>query len=166
MQKDLAVEMKNFQEKQKASFENFVSKKNNLQKTSGGVYVDVKNPGNGPAVDTGKVLSVKYTGKLMPSEKVFETNMDDPNKQPIEFQIGTGSIIRGWEEGLRLFHAGGKGTLYVPYQLAYNDQPGPGGIPFQNLIFDVEIVGVNDAPPQPKQMPLPEMDTTRPAKRK
>jgi FKBP-type peptidyl-prolyl cis-trans isomerase len=100
----------------------------------------------------------------MPSEKVFESNMDDPNKQPIQFPLGAGGIIPGWEEALKLFHAGGKGTLYVPYPLAYNDQPGPGGLPFQNLIFDVEILNVQDAPPAPKMQQMPpqqQVDTTR-----
>ena len=163
MQKDLASDLEKFQSKQKAQFENYVAKKGNLQKTPNGVYVDVKNQGNGAAADTGKLLSVRYTGKLMPSEKVFESNMDDPNKPPIEVPLGRGGVIDGWEEGLKLFHAGGKGTMYIPYQLAYKDQPGPGGIPFQNLIFDIEVLDVKDAPPQARQ-PLPNMpqqvDTT------
>ncbi len=161
MQKDQQAEMQNYQAKQKAVFENYMaSKKNNLQKTSGGVYVDVKSPGTGKIVDSGNILSVKYTGKFMPSEKVFETNMDDPNKQPIQFPLSPGNIIPGWQEGLRFFHAGGKGTLYIPYQLAYNDQAGPGGLPFQNLIFDVEILDVKDAPP-PQLNPPVVGDTTR-----
>jgi FKBP-type peptidyl-prolyl cis-trans isomerase FkpA len=169
MQKDLTIDMQRFQDKQKKVFEDFVANKTNLQKTSSGVYVDVKTVGNGPAADSGKILSVKYTGKLMPSGKVFESNMDDPNKQPIQFPMGAGGIIRGWEDGLKLFHAGGKGTMYIPYQLAYNDQAGPGGMPYQNLIFDVEVLDVRDAPPASKQQqqgPLPMDSTARPQRRK
>jgi len=151
MQKDLAADLQKMQDKQKAVFEKFVAKKSNLQKTTDGVYVDVKNAGTGAACDTGKVIAVRYTGKLIPSEKVFQSNMNDPNTQPLDVTLGTGSVIRGWESGLKLFHAGGKGTLYIPYQLAYNDQPGPGGIPYENLIFDIEVLGVKDAPPQPAQ---------------
>jgi FKBP-type peptidyl-prolyl cis-trans isomerase len=162
MQKDQQAEMKAYQVKQESVFENYMSsKKSTCQKTGGGVYVEIKEPGNGPQADSGKFVSVRYKGKFMPSEKVFETNMDDPNKQPLQFPLGVGGIIDGWEEGLKLFHAGGKGTLYVPYQLAYKDQAGPGGLPFQNLIFDIEMLEVKDAPPAPKlpQMP-PVVDST------
>jgi FKBP-type peptidyl-prolyl cis-trans isomerase len=157
MQKDLAADLQKMQDKQKTVFENFVAKKPNLQKTSDGVYVDVKSQGNGAAVDTGKVIAVRYTGKLIPSEKVFQSNMDDPNTPPLDVTLGTGSVIRGWETALKMFHVGGKGTLYIPYQLAYNDQPGPGGIPYENLIFDIEVLGIKDAPPQPRQPSMQEM---------
>jgi len=165
MQKDQQTEMNKYKEKQAAVFEKYMAgKKDKLQKTSGGVYVDVKVPGNGQAADSGKILSVKYKGMYMPSEKVFETNMDDPNKQPIQFPLATGSIIPGWIQGLQLFHAGGKGTLYIPYELAYNEQAGPNGLPFQNLIFDVEVLDVKDAPPasaMPPGMPPQGLDTKR-----
>jgi len=116
--------------------------------------------------DSGKIVSVRYKGKFMPSEKVFETNMDDPNKPPLQFPLGFGQVIRGWEEGFKLFNAGGKGTMYIPYQLAYGDQAGPGGIPYQNLIFDVEILDVKDAPLQNVMQPpmAAPIDTARPRK--
>ena len=167
MQKDQQEEMTKYQEKQKNIFENYMaSRKGACQKTSNGVYVDLKEPGNGAKADSGKFVSVKYKGMFMPSEKVFETNMDDVNKQPLQFPLGAGGIIPGWEEGLKLFHAGGKGRMYIPYQLAYNEQAGPGGLPFQNLIFDIEMLEVKDAPPAPQipSVPAPHPDTS--AKRK
>jgi FKBP-type peptidyl-prolyl cis-trans isomerase len=97
-------------------------------------------------VDSGKQVSVKYTGKLMPSGKVFESNMTGP-ADPYKLVIGTGSVIPGWDDGLKVFKKGGKGTLYIPAYLAYDAQPGPGRKPFENLIFDVEIADVTDAPP-------------------
>ena len=101
----------------------------------------------------------------MPSQKVFETNMDDPNKPPLQFPLGFREVIRGWEEGFKLLNAGAKVTMYIPYQLAYNDQAGPGGIPYQNLIFDIELLDVKDAPPQsfnqPPVGPMPDTSTRR-----
>jgi FKBP-type peptidyl-prolyl cis-trans isomerase len=121
--------------------------KNNIkaEKTEKGTYVVIQAEGDGAKVDSGKQVSVRYTGKLLPSGKEFESNMKGPG-DPLKFVVGSGSIIQGWDDGLRKFKKGGKGTLYVPAYLAYNQQPGPGHKPFENLIFDVEIADVTDAP--------------------
>jgi FKBP-type peptidyl-prolyl cis-trans isomerase FkpA len=120
-------------------------------KTALGTFVEVKNPGDGPAVDSGKEVSVIYTGKLWPSGKVFETN-DEENKPPIKFVVGRHGIIQGWDDGLRLLKKGGTATLYIPAFLAYDQQPGPGRTPNENLIFDVKVVDVTDAPAE-SEMP-------------
>jgi FKBP-type peptidyl-prolyl cis-trans isomerase FkpA len=133
----------------------------NAQKSAKGVYVVVGNIGDGPAVDSGKQVSVRYTGKTFPAGKVFESNMTGPGNEPIKFVVGQHQIIEGWDDGLRIFKKGGKGTLYIPAFLAYDAQPGPSHKPFENLIFDVEIVDVTDAPKvdpkamHPRQMPIP-----------
>ncbi|HMH35143.1 MAG TPA: FKBP-type peptidyl-prolyl cis-trans isomerase [Puia sp.] len=149
-------EKESLKEKQRESkaVEDFItSKKINAQKTAVGTYVEVKTPGDGPAVDSGKMVSVLYTGKSFPSGKVFETNMSGPRTEPIKFIIGQkGGMIQGWDDGLRLFKKGGKGTLYIPAFLAYDAQPGPSNKPYENLIFDVEITDVTDAP-KPVQRP-------------
>jgi FKBP-type peptidyl-prolyl cis-trans isomerase FkpA len=133
----------------KAIEDYIASNKINAQKTTAGTFVEVESLGDGPAVDSGKLVSVLYRGKLFPSGKQFETNMDDPNAQPIKFVIGQkAGIIQGWDDGLRLFKKGGKGKLFIPAFLAYGEQPGgPSRKPFENLMFDVEIIDVADAPP-------------------
>ena len=97
------------------------------------------------------MVSVMYTGKFINSDKIFDTNIGGAHTDPVKFVVGrkTG-IIQGWDDGLRLFKKGGKGTLYVPAFLAYDAQTGPGGKPYENLRFDVEIVDVTDAPPPAK----------------
>jgi FKBP-type peptidyl-prolyl cis-trans isomerase FkpA len=95
-----------------------------------------------------KQVSVRYTGKLFPSGKVFESNATGPGNEPFKFVVGQSQIIQGWDDGLRKFKKGGKGTLYIPAFLAYDAQPGPGRKQYENLIFDVEIVDVTDAPKQ------------------
>jgi FKBP-type peptidyl-prolyl cis-trans isomerase FkpA len=124
------------------------SKKISAEKTEKGTYVVVQSAGDGPQVDSGKQVSVRYTGKLLPSEKVFESNMTGPGNEPYKFVVGQSAIIQGWDDGLRKFKKGGKGTLYIPAFLAYDQQPGPGHRAFENLMFDVEIVDVTDAPKQ------------------
>lgn len=162
---DRTNELNKQKDRQVQAFAKFVAGKGNLQKTPLGTYYEITTPGDGPKVDSGKLVSVRYTGKLIPSGTVFETNMTNATTPPIEFVIGQGSVIRGWDEGLTFFRKGGKGTLYVPADLAYGDGPGPGGQSYQPLMFDIEIVDVKDAPAQPQQQPfiperMPQGDTS------
>jgi len=124
------------------------------QKTAKGVYYVIANPGSGDQVDSGKQVAVRYTGKLMPSGKVFDGNMTGP-ADPYKLVIGQGQVIPGWDDGLKVFKKGGKGMLYIPAYLAYDAQPGPGRKPFENLMFEVEIVDVTVAPPPAANPTMP-----------
>ncbi len=162
--KDRTAAMEKYKNSQIAAFEKYMANKKDLKKSPSGTYVDVQTPGDGPAVDSGKMVTVHYTGKLMSNEKVFESSINTPGAQPYQFVIGQMGAIAGWDEGLRFFRKGGKGVLYVPFQMAYADRPGPGGLPFQNLIFDVQVLDVADAPKMaPNQMMPPQVvpDTTQ-----
>lgn len=156
VQPDQQKEMLAQTSREEATIQNYLSqKKINAQKTPRGVYVAVQSPGTGAQVDSGKYITVRYTGKLFPSdkvkiEKVFETNAD---KEPIGFTVNSGQVIPGWDEGLKQLKKGGKATLYIPSTLAYGQQPIPAGKPFENLIFDVEVVDVRDTAPPPPPMP-------------
>ncbi|MEJ7768528.1 MAG: FKBP-type peptidyl-prolyl cis-trans isomerase [Chitinophagaceae bacterium] len=155
-QADQANELKSETTRELSTIENYLaSKKIATQKTEKGVFVAIQSAGEGATVDSGKFVSVNYTGKLFPAEKVttekvFESNV---GKDPIQFTINSGQVIPGWDEGLKMLKKGGKATLYIPATLAYGQQPGPGGKPFENLIFDVEVVDVADKAPAPKQLP-------------
>src|SRR3954470_15705078 len=88
---------------------------------------------------------------LTNTDKVFDTNMDTSkgHTNPIDVSVGSGSVIPGWEEALPYFGKGGKGKIYVPAMLAYGPQGSQGAIPpYSNLIFDVEVKDVKDAPKQ------------------
>jgi FKBP-type peptidyl-prolyl cis-trans isomerase len=130
-------------------------KKNNItaEKVGRGTYVKVDAAGTTPGADSGKFVSVRYRGKVLETGKEFETNME-PGKDPISFPLGEGRVIVGWDEGLKKFGKGGKGTLYIPGFLAYGMRPGPGGKPNESLIFDVEMVDIADKAPAPKQNPM------------
>jgi FKBP-type peptidyl-prolyl cis-trans isomerase len=78
----------------------------------------------------------------------------EAGKEPIGFVLGQQRVIPGWDEGLRKFGKGGKGTLYIPGFLSYGSRPGPGGQPNEALIFDVEMVDIADKAPAPKQNPM------------
>jgi FKBP-type peptidyl-prolyl cis-trans isomerase FkpA len=137
------------------------SKKINAVKVGAGTYVAVTNPGSGAIADSGKYVTVHYTGKSLADGKVFESSRD-AGREPYSFVLGQRNVIPGWDEGLRGLKKGAKATLYIPGTMAYGPQPGPGGRVFESLIFDVEMVDVQDKAPVAKQPTMPVMpDTTQ-----
>jgi len=159
----LRADQTSLMEKQKSKeiedIANYLEKKNiKAQKTAKGTFVVITDPGTGPAADSGKAVHVKYTGKTLDGKR-FDSNVDSlaRTKEPYVLVIGSRGAIEGWDDGLRLFHKGGKGQLYVPSMLAYGGNP-PQGAPFkafENLMFDVEIVDVTDAPKRPAMPNMP-----------
>ena len=105
---------------------------------SGLKYVD-EVVGTGDKPRLGKSVTVHYTGWLENGTK-FESSVD--RGQPYTFQIGTRSVIAGWDEGILSMHVGGKRKLIIPPDLGYGAQ-GRGKIPPNaTLIFEVELLGV------------------------
>ena len=100
-----------------------------------GTYVLIKEKGNGEPAAIGKFVTVKYSGKGLVNNQVFDAGV-------YVFQVGPGNAIPGWHDGIPLLNKGGKGILYIPGSLAYG-QDGPAG-PFATLVFDVEILNVSD----------------------
>lgn len=123
------------------------SKKIAAQKTGNGTYVAITQQGTGPQATAGKYVTIKYTGKILATDSIFQSNTYP------SLQLGTGAVISGWDEGLLLFKEGGRGTLYIPGYQAYGKDPGPGSPfkPNEALIFDVEVLKVSDTPDQPGQ---------------
>ncbi|MEI9945413.1 MAG: FKBP-type peptidyl-prolyl cis-trans isomerase [Chitinophagaceae bacterium] len=127
------------EKQRKVVMDYLAAKKINAQKTGSGTYVLINQQGSGQQVTTGKYVEVKYSGRLLATDSVFQANV-------YSFQIDLGSAIDGWHEGLKLFKEGGKGTLFIPGFLAYGRSPGPGNTPNEALIFDIEVLKVSDTP--------------------
>lgn len=127
------------------------------EKSSSGIYVQVINPGSGNPVDTGKYVSLNYTGTTLDGKK-FDSNIDTSfhHVGPISFTVGSGQMIKGFDDGVRFLKVGGSGRAYVPSMLAYGARPQPGsGIkPFEHLVFDLTIVDVKDKAPEEKPAEL------------
>ncbi len=99
------------------------------------------------AVGTGKVAAkgskvrVQYTGWLLETGRKFDSSWDRP--EPLEFTIGEGMVIKGWDIGVSGMKVGGKRQLRIPPDLGYGWRGSPPDIPRNAyLIFDVELLDV------------------------
>ena len=125
-------------ERQEKEVEAYLAKRNiTATKAPGGTYVLVKEKGNGEPAANGKFLTVKYAGRVMATDTLFQAS-------EYIFPLGQREVVQGWDDGLLLFNEGGKGTLYIPAYLAYGKRQGPGGKEMESLVFDIEILNVSD----------------------
>lgn len=144
-------------QRDEAAIKNYLQSNNiNAQKTGKGTYVQIVTPGTGAPVQEGKFVSLKYTGTTF-SGQVFDTNRDTSkgHTEPLVFRVGSPGMIRGFDEGVRQLREGSKARIFIPSMLAYGPQaPSPDIKPFENLIFDIDVLQVSDQPIQP---PMPGM---------
>lgn len=106
---------------------------------SGLKYVDLQT-GTGAEAKAGQNVKVHYTGWLTTGAK-FDSSVD--RGQPFSFPLGSGRVIRGWDEGVAGMRIGGRRKLTIPPELGYGSR-GAGGVipPNAELIFEVELLGV------------------------
>lgn len=119
-------------------------KSNNIttKPTASGMYYIETKKGTGNKAVKGKSVKVHYTGKLL-NGKVFDSSLDRKPSEPLEFVIGEGQVIKGWDEGIAMMREGGKAKLIIPSKLAYGERQLGNDIPaFSTLVFDVELVEV------------------------
>jgi FKBP-type peptidyl-prolyl cis-trans isomerase len=109
--------------------------------TTSGLQFAIISAGKGTMLIPGMKVKIHYTG-FFEDMTVFDSSHD--RTEPLEFTLGKGMVIRGWEEGISKLRVGDKARLWVPYQLAYG-QTGRGPIPpASNLIFDVEVIDAEE----------------------
>lgn len=111
-----------------------------FDKTESGLRYQIIQKGDGVKPNAGQTVSVHYKGQL-PDGTVFDSSYK--RNQPIDFQVGVGQVIPGWDEGIMLLQVGDKARLVIPSDLGYGSR-GAGGVipPDATLLFDVELVAV------------------------
>ena len=144
IQKQRAAEFEQLQkngeiDKEEKEILAYLAKKNitNYKKVQG-TYVLVKEKGNGAPAVNGKFLRVKYEGRVLATDSIFQAN-------EYTFPLGENAVIAGWDQGLTELNEGGKATLFIPGYLAYGASDGPpANKPYAALIFEVEILKISD----------------------
>lgn len=104
--------------------------------------------GKGREAEAGLLVKVHYTGWLYDPQakdkrgKKFDSSLD--RNDPLEFSLGIGQVIKGWDEGVQGMKIGGKRTIHIPATMGYGTR-GAGDVipPNSDLMFDVELLGLN-----------------------
>ncbi|WP_340063970.1 peptidylprolyl isomerase [Ascidiimonas aurantiaca] len=111
-----------------------------FDKTESGLYYKSLEKGNGEKASKGQKVSVHYEG-MLPDGQIFDSSFK--RNQPIDFSLGTGQVIPGWDEGIALLEVGEKARFVIPPHLAYGSR-GAGGVipPNATLVFDVQLVAI------------------------
>jgi peptidylprolyl isomerase len=97
--------------------------------------------GEGPQAQAGQTVSVHYVGVSFSSGEEFDSSWN--RGQTLDFPLGGGHVIPGWDQGVQGMRVGGRRRLVIPPHLAYGDR-GAGGVikPGETLVFVVDLMGV------------------------
>ncbi|MBQ0769393.1 MAG: peptidylprolyl isomerase [Bizionia sp.] len=111
-----------------------------FETTESGLRYQIIQKGNGAKAEKGKTVSVHYKGSLTDGT-VFDSSYT--RNSPIDFVLGMGQVIAGWDEGVSLLNVGDKARFVIPSELGYGSRGAGGVIPADAvLIFDVELMAV------------------------
>jgi len=111
-------------------------------KLPGGLVIHELAEGNGEIAKKGSVASVRYTGRLKTTNKVFDSNVG-PHLTPLKLVVGRKEVIDGFDEGLEGMKVGGKRKFIIPPHKAYGSKfPDKAIPPNSALIFDIELIKV------------------------
>lgn len=131
---------KNIEKAKKAAQAELDKLAKGFTETESGLRYQIIQKGTGEKAEKGNKVSVHYKGQLSDGT-VFDSSYK--RNQPIDFQVGVGQVISGWDEGILLLQVGDKARFVIPSNLGYGSQ-GAGGVipPNATLIFDVELMDV------------------------
>ena len=152
-QEDEVAARKKFLDNEVKAVEEYVKgKKIDAVKTESGVFLKTVVPGTGNPIDTGNYVTMNYTGTTFDGVK-FDSNVDTTfgHATPYSFTAGNREMIPGFDEAILNMKNGEKAMIYIPSLLGYGATPNSPKIkPYENLVFEVEIVDVKDKKPADK----------------
>ena len=108
-------------------------------RTIGGVSIQDLKVGGGATATSGKIVSAHYTGRF-PDGSKFDSSYDAG--APVEFPLGSGKVIKGWDVGIEGMRVGGKRKLTIPPELAYGPKGGGHRLSGKTLIFVIDLLDV------------------------
>ena len=150
-EEEMVLNMSSREKGEKADLAAYVKRKGiTVPADSSGYILVITKKGNGPAIDSGKVVTLEYEGRFLNDTAFDGTNIAG---RPYRFISGAHQVIKGWELAMKKLHQGDRIKLILSSKLAY----GEAGIqdelsgkyivpPFTPLVFDIQIVNVEDAP--------------------
>ena len=108
-----------------------------------GLIIENIETGKGSEAKEYNKITVNYTGKLKDGS-IFDSSLKK-GRDPFTFTLGVGSVIKGWDLGVKGMKVGGKRKLTIPSELGYGDQ-GAGTVipPGATLVFEIELLNVED----------------------
>ena len=108
-----------------------------------GLIIENIDTGQGSEAKEYNKITVNYTGKLEDGS-IFDSSLKK-GRDPLTFTLGVGSVIKGWDLGVKGMKVGGKRKLTIPPELGYGDQ-GAGNVipPGATLVFEIELLSVED----------------------
>jgi FKBP-type peptidyl-prolyl cis-trans isomerase len=109
------------------------------QTTKTGLKYIILQPGDGPKADSGKKVTVHYSGYLTDG-KPFDSSVE--RDEPFEFVLGVKMVIPGWDEGIALLSKGAKARFIIPPSLAYGERQVGKIPPNSQLVFDVQLLDI------------------------
>ena len=139
---DVSVNFNEFKSKKDKDLSELIQKNKQITKgyleTDSGLRYTILSKGDGESPNKGDMVKVHYKGQLL-DKTVFDSSYK--RNEPIEFKVGIGQVISGWDEGIMLLNKGDKARFVIPSDLAYGES-GAGGVipPNATLIFELELL--------------------------
>ena len=148
---DYEKEVMAYKDKEIAEIEKYLAKNNiKAEKIENNYFIEIEKEGTGPKADSGKVVGINYSGSIL-GGIYFDSNVDKKrqvrkhNLDTFYFTAKESGAIQGILDGITRFKVGTKAKLYIPSLMAYGPQGTPPVVkPYQNLMFEVELVSVKD----------------------
>lgn len=142
MRAEYETQMREQQAKEVSDIKDYIAKKKiSVQPTEEGIYIVTTKKGSGNQPQPMQTVKVHYTGKFL-NDTVFDSSVQ--RGEPFSFVLGARQVIPGWEVAVSKMHVGEKATVLIPSEYAYGERGNYGIPPFSPLVFDIELLEIQE----------------------